>query len=103
MYDREKNRQDECLAGDIEQRLELSAAWLALLGLDSPASASDVVANPASSDAPVLRDDPWAALLQTQGIQIVDLQQVHLLQAQPTPAEDDVELALNIIQEQEPC
>lgn len=100
MYNREQNLQDEHLAKDIEQRLELSAAWRALLGLEAPAPALDAAANPVVSDVPVLKNDPWAALLQTQGIQVVDLQQVHSLPAQPAPAEDDVELALNDIQEQ---
>jgi hypothetical protein len=99
---REEGRQDERLVKDIEQHLELSAAWRALLGLESPAPGSDAAGDPAASNTPVLKNDPWAALVQMQGIQVVDLQQVHTLPAQRTPGENDVELALNNIQEQEP-
>jgi hypothetical protein len=102
MPDHEEDRQDVRLAKDIEQRLELSAAWRELLGLDAPAPALDAAGDPAGSVAPVLKNDPWAALLQVQGIQMIDLQQVHTLPAQHASGDDDVELALNNIQEQEP-
>jgi hypothetical protein len=93
-----EDQQDESLVKNIEQRLELSAAWRALLGLE--ASTPDPVAMNDLADTPVLKNDPWSALLQTQGVQAVDLQQLHMQTAQLSLDERDVELALNKIQEQ---
>ena len=89
----ESDGQDENLAKYMEHRLELSAAWRILLGLESAAPDTAIV-----SDTPVLKNDPWAALLQTQDIQVIDLQQLHAQVV--TLDERDVERALNTIQEQ---
>ncbi|HEV2474042.1 MAG TPA: hypothetical protein VGS41_15300, partial [Chthonomonadales bacterium] len=88
-----EDQQDYGLVKNIEQQLELSAAWRALLGLeDSPSEPG--AANDAPG-APVLKNDPWSALLQTQGIEAVDLQKLHMQTAQLALDERDVELALN--------
>ena len=94
---REEDQRDEGLVKNMEHRLELSAAWCTLLGLDAIAPVTA-----AESDTPVLKNDPWSALLQTQGVQVIDLQQLHTKIAQPSLDERDVELALNNIQEQQP-
>jgi hypothetical protein len=100
----EEDQQVEGLVKNIEQRLELSAAWRALLGLEAsasdPAAAIDPHGQPPVTTTPVLANDPWSALLQTQGVQVIDLQQLHKQAAQPSLDEWDVERALNHIQEQ---
>ena len=95
---REEDQRDESLIKNIEQSLELSAAWSALLGLDQTTPVTKVAESTTASDTPVLKDDPWAALVRTQDIQVVDLQQLHSL---PVLDEGDVELALDNIQEQQ--
>jgi hypothetical protein len=92
----EEDRRDDSLLKNLEERLELSAAWRALLGFEAsaPAQAAPVTA------APVLANDPWSALLRTQGIQMIDLQQLQTKIAQSSLDERDVELALDNIQEQ---
>jgi hypothetical protein len=95
---REEDRRDESLIKNIEQRLELSAAWRALLGLDQTTPASIAVESTAAANAPVLKNDPWAALLRTRDFQVIDLQQLHSF---PALDEGDVELALDNIQEQQ--
>jgi hypothetical protein len=101
----EKDHRDEGLLRNEEEQLELSAAWRALLGLESLAPvvdrATDAHGQPAA-DAPVLENDPWSALLRTQGIQVIDLQRLHIRSMPPSFNERDVELALNNIQEQQP-
>jgi hypothetical protein len=83
----------------------LSDAWRELLGLSSEDTASTEAqqANVPESDPqpevgaeiPTLTNDPWAALQHGQGIEIVDLQQVHM------QALDDLDLeqALQFMQE----
>ena len=90
---------------DLEKRLELSEAWRLLLGMEADAInrvPTDPANTPGSTqeDAPLLTGDPWASLLHTTGIQVVDLQQVHMHTAQPPMDERDVEHALDIIQEE---
>lgn len=99
----EKDQQD--LLRNVEEQLELSAAWRALLGLEASASVVDAATDPHGQptvDAPVLENDPWSALLRTQGVQVIDLQQLHMRTKPPSFNERDVELALNNIQEQQP-
>jgi len=50
-------------------------------------------------DSPLLANDPWNALLQAQGIEVVDLQQVRLHTVQASMDTPDVEQALDIMQE----
>ncbi len=75
----------------------MSTAWRALLGLEASAPAQVAP----TSAAPVLTNDPWSALLQTQGVQVIDLQQFHTQTARSILDEREVELALDIIQEQQ--
>jgi hypothetical protein len=95
---REEDRRDESLIKNIEQRLELSAAWRALLGLDQTAPVTLAAGSTVAADVPVLKNDPWVALLRTRDIQVIDLQQLHSF---PALDERDVELALDNIQEQQ--
>jgi hypothetical protein len=44
---------------------------------------------------PTLKSDPWGKLLHVKGVEIIDLQQLHLHMS-----DQDVEMALQIIQEQ---
>jgi hypothetical protein len=102
----------ENLANQVDPTL--SDAWRELLGLSNEATASTDAqplhsrANPCGSpgaesdpqpevgaEIPTLTNDPWAALQHGQGIEIVDLQQVHM------QALDDLDLeqALQFMQE----
>jgi hypothetical protein len=75
---------------------ELSAVWQELLG-QRPGS----VARPSTLDEtviPTLKSDPWRALLQAKGIEVVDLQQLHLHMS-----DQDLEQILRLIQEHKPA
>jgi hypothetical protein len=50
---------------------------------------------------PVLSHDPWNSLAHERGIEVIDLQRVHVHQAQAGAEESDVEHALDVMQEQE--
>lgn len=93
----EEDQSDDGLAKNIEDHQELSAVWRALLRLDASAAAQVA---PASA-APVLANDPWSALLQVQGVQVIDLQKFHAQTARSILDEREVELALDNIQEQQ--
>ena len=103
---REEDQRTDGLVKNIEERLELSAAWRALLGLEASASATtasgDQHSQPPAIVAPVLANDPWSALLQAQGVQVIDLQKLHTQTSRASLDERDVELALKNIQEQQP-
>jgi hypothetical protein len=76
---------------------ELSAVWQELLG---KRKASDV-AKPSTVDEtaiPTLKSDPWRALLQAKGIEVVDLQQLHLHMS-----DQDLEQILRLIEEHKPA
>lgn len=101
----EKDLQDEGLLRNVEEQLELSTAWRVLLGLESLAPVAEGATDPhgqPAADAPVLENDPWSALLRMQGVQVIDLQQLHIQALPLSFNERDVELALNNIQEQQP-
>lgn len=91
---------------DLEKRLELSQAWRLLLGMEAGALPSPVTSDlayisaSAQEDTPLLTGDPWASLIHATGIQIVDLQQIHMHTAHPPMDESDVEHALDAIQEE---
>jgi len=75
---------------------ELSAVWQELLGR-RPAG----IAKPSTVDEtaiPTLKSDPWRALLQAKGIEVVDLQQLHLHMS-----DQDLEQILRLIEEQKPA
>lgn len=103
---REEDQRTDGLVKNIEERLELSAAWRTLLGLEASAPAtatpSDQHGQPAASIAPVLANDPWSALLHAQGVEVIDLQKLHTRASRASLDERDVELALKNIQEQQP-
>ncbi len=70
----------------------LSDVWRELLGaslaeIDAPESAVDALVS-------ALESDPWSALLRAKDVEVVDLQQVHLHMS-----DQDVEQALQVMQE----
>lgn len=77
-----------------QQDAELSETWRALLGLQS---SQDSEEQPVVQVEP-LAGDPWGHLIQSQGMQSIDLQKIHLHELYPA-ANDDVEHALNIMRE----
>ena len=52
-----------------------------------------------SGTPPSLPDDPWSRLVQTQGIQVVDLQQLHLHATHVPLSDSDVEQVLKMMEE----
>lgn len=50
--------------------------------------------------SPLLANDPWSHLVQTQGVQVVDLQQLRLHAAHVPLSDIDVEKVLKLMQEQ---
>lgn len=108
----EKNEHEQAeLAQQAEA--ELSDTWRELLGLSTEAAANaDAGAGTATRQAvepgpalavgaetpeiPTLNNDPWVALQRGQGIEIVDLQQVHSQALNDL----DMEQALQFMQEQ---
>jgi hypothetical protein len=50
--------------------------------------------------SPLLANDPWSHLVQTQGVQVVDLQQLRLHAAHVPLSDTDVEKVLKMMQEQ---
>ena len=88
------------LTKKVEQQLELSAVWRQLLGLEA-AEVTGAVGAGKQEVVPVLSHDPWNSLAHEQGIQVVDLQKAHVHEAQAGDEENDVEHALNMMQEQE--
>ncbi|HEY0756143.1 MAG TPA: hypothetical protein VGD98_19460 [Ktedonobacteraceae bacterium] len=92
---KEENKQQSAADLDAAQNPELSAAWRTLLGLQSnPAPEVD----PAAQVQPQATD-PWSALLQARGMESVDLQKIHLRGLLPAASDEDIEHALNMIQE----
>ncbi len=78
---------------------ELSEAWRALLGLQSSGTKEGAPRVDPAAQVQPLASDPWSHLLQSQGMQPVDLQKIHLHDLHPTANEDDVEHALDIMRE----
>lgn len=76
---------------------ELSEAFRALLGLGE----EDVKPAQANSAARVqpLMSDPWNSLSNARGFELIDLQKVHLHDPQGGISEDEVEHALDVMQE----
>ena len=71
----------------------LSVIWQELLGGHAPTSDSQIVSGEVM--IPTLDRDPWSELLHSQGVEIVELQKVHL-----HVSDQDVEQALQVMQEQ---
>lgn len=72
---------------------ELSVIWQELLGSHAPSSHSQIVSGEVM--IPTLDSDPWSELLQSQGVEMVELQKVHL-----HVSDQDVEQVLQVMQEQ---
>ena len=68
----------------------MSDIWRELLG----SSSSKIETITPDEEVPLLRSDPWSELLQTGGIEIINVQQVHLHMS-----DRDVEQALQVMQE----
>jgi hypothetical protein len=101
MQSQEKNeKQQPATELDSAQSQELSEAWRALLGLPpAPRTESTVrQADPAAQELPQ-SSDPWSELVQVRGMETVDLQKIRLRELYPAASDEDVEHALNIIQE----
>lgn len=83
----------------IEQP-ELSEPWLELLG-DRDPDLQDSLPGQANDheESLSLANDPWNDLLQAQGMEIVDLQQVRLHTIQASMNNLEVEQALDMMQE----
>jgi hypothetical protein len=99
-HDEDEAKKRLSTARHIEQQPELSDPWLELLGdrnLDlqdsSPGQAND------HEESLLLANDPWNDLLQAQGMEIVDLQQVRLHTIRASTDNLEVEQALNMMQE----
>src|SRR5437588_13105210 len=75
---------------------ELSDTWCKLLGIHpTEIQANTNIAAMSSS----LGDDPWRELLQAPGVEIIDLQRLHLDEVKVALSELEVEEALQIMQE----
>jgi hypothetical protein len=107
----------------VEPEPELSEVWRTLLGMqstniqaqvdDQQESQSDHKVTeddheglqgdheePGSQGSPLLANDPWSHLVQTQGVLVVDLQQLRLHAAHVPLSDIDVEKVLKLMQEQ---
>ncbi len=93
----------------VEPEPELSEVWRTLLGMqstnmqaqvdDQQESQGDPQVTEGDHKEPGLANDPWSHLVQTQGVQVVDLQQLRL-HAEHVPLSDtDVEKVLKMMQE----
>ena len=93
----EGKRQASAADTGSQQKTELSEAWRALLGLSGDMQHSSQT-DPATQVQP-LASDPWSHLVRAQGMQPVDLQKVHLHDLRSLTHDDDVEHALDLMQE----
>lgn len=80
MQEEQKNR-----AGELSG---LSETWQALLGTSSFDTATQ-------GNVPTLETDPWSTLVHATGVEMVDLQQVHL-----NMSTQDMEQVLHLMEEQ---
>src|SRR5215472_4445694 len=92
---REEDKSQSAANPEAAQNPELSSAWRTLLGLQSN-SAPEV--DPAAQVQPQA-SDPWSALLHARGMESVDLQKIRLRELLPAASDEDIEHALNVIQE----
>jgi len=101
----------------VEPEPELSEVWRTLLGMQSTNMQAQVDDKQESQGdheglqgdhkepgrplwSPLLANDPWSHLVQTQGVQVVDLQQLRLHAAHVPLSDIDVEKVLKLMQEQ---
>ena len=75
---------------------ELSDTWCKLLGIHPTEMQANTNMAAVSSS---LNNDPWRELLQAPGVEIMDLQHLHLDEVKVALSELEVEEALQIIQE----
>jgi hypothetical protein len=59
----------------------------------------DLLAEEQPAPIQPLAGDPWSHLIQSQGMQAVDLQKVRLHDLYPAAGDEDVEHALNLMRE----
>jgi hypothetical protein len=80
---------------DIQRLIQapMSDIWRELLG--NSHAQSETTCTDGEAAVPMLKSDPWGELLQSRGVEMIDLQQLHLHMS-----DQDVELALQIMQEQ---
>lgn len=100
----------------VEPEPELSEVWRTLLGMQSTNMQAQVNDQQESQGdhkvtegdhkepgrpqgSPLLANDPWSHLVQTQGVQVVDLQQLRLHAAHTPLSDIDVEKVLKMMQE----
>jgi len=101
----------------VEPEPELSEVWRTLLGMQSTNMQAQVDDKQESQGdheglqgdhkepgrplwSPLLANDPWSHLVQTQGVQVIDLQQLRLHAAHVPLSDIDVEKVLKMMQEQ---
>ena len=95
----EHGKQKPGAEADSAQNPELSEAWRALLGLQSTsATENGQQVDPAAQVQPQA-SDPWNTLTHIQGMESVDLQKIRLRELHPAASDEDIEHALNLIQE----
>ncbi|HEX6481369.1 MAG TPA: hypothetical protein VF043_21225 [Ktedonobacteraceae bacterium] len=100
MQFQEEDEGKKYLSTERHMQQELSDPWLELLG-DKKLATRDLPAGQANDheESLFLANDPWNDLLQAQGIEVVDLQQVRLHATQASMDNLEVEQALNVMQE----
>jgi|SRR5579884_1284731 len=81
---------------EYDQYAGLSDAWTELLGIHT--LGVQAVPN-ISAVVPPVASDPWNELLHAQGVQVIDLQEVHLHSVDAHQDDLDVEQALHVMQE----
>ncbi len=77
----------------VSAQHELSETWQQLLGGHS--ASSDVPRDPAEAPIRSVDVDPWQALAHAKGVEIIDLQQLHL-----HISDQDVEQVLQVMEEE---
>lgn len=96
---KEEGKKDAAAEQHLPQDPELSEAWRALLGLQSSGETKVAPEIDPAAEVQPQASDPWSHLLNSRGMQPVDLQKMHLRDLHPTASDDDVEHALNIMRE----
>lgn len=87
----QENKKPEDNQEVVPGQPELSAIWQELLGIQPGTN------NALAGELPLspLESDPWSELLHAKGVEVIDLQQLHLHMS-----DQDVEQVLQVMQEQ---
>src|SRR5260370_10754642 len=104
----EEARKSHALDNQVEQEREVSEGWRTLLGIQSTDMQVQAAGHQGVTEeqegwigdhkgSSQLINDPWSQLVQTQGRQAVDLQQVRLRAADAPLSEMDLEQVLNMM------